>query len=233
MLINSKLFNYSSPKPWHFKTINTVAEGKSPDVGGIVWCPHFCVVQLCYCSGRPPAGVFTDTRDAPESSSSNICGPWWSFVFLFCISRTRCYKPSQRHYIQKWLSILREKESTVHAYLMVYMHYPDTVSTPCIHPSFCELSFFLSSFFSGLSKGFREPSPLLLTYVWTDLPLSSVLAMRRAALSDWRLRFLSSKSTSRGLEESWSRGQAERKSRWCFFKKPTPFKCSLLQIYEM
>lgn len=38
-----------------------------------------------------------------------------------------------------------------------------------------------------------------------DLPLSSVLAMRRAALSDCRLRFLSRSSTSRGLEGSWAR----------------------------
>lgn len=59
MLINSKLFSYSCLKPWHFKPINTVAEGKSPNVGGIARCPRSCVMRLRYRSGWPPAGVFT------------------------------------------------------------------------------------------------------------------------------------------------------------------------------
>ncbi len=53
MLINSKLFNYSSLKPWHFKPINTCRGQESWCKEGIVWCPHFCVLfrlTSCCCS---------------------------------------------------------------------------------------------------------------------------------------------------------------------------------------
>lgn len=125
MLINSKLFNYSSLKPWHFKPINTVAEGRSPDAGPIVWCPHFCVLQLCYCWGWPPAVVIQRHQT------------YISFFFMkWGTVATSQYHDTffpfhivdQNHskYKQKWLSILREKESTcIHTLCIVCMQYPD------------------------------------------------------------------------------------------------------------
>lgn len=198
MLINSKLFNYSSLKPWHFKPINTVAEGKRPDVGASMVSSFLCTAALWpFKADHPLWHSKTPHTHLPHHMK------YGAQATLF---------PSQMQIIQK------NKGTFKYSQRKRFYAYIQYVCTPLTRRPYLRLSPHLSSdecwtllrFYFAFCRWLQTS---LLLYTRADLPLSSVLAMRRAALSDWRLRFLSSNSTSRGLVESWPTDGTEVKRR--------------------
>lgn len=194
MLINSKLFNYSSLKPWHFKPINSVAEGKRPDVGGeygvlISVCAALLLFKadhLLWYSKTPHTHLPLHMRYGAQAT-------------LF---------PSQMQIIQKSKGTFKYSQRKRFSAYIKYARTPLTQALTCGWSS--AEYWTLLRFYCAFSRWIHTS---LLLHTWADLPLSSVLAMRRAALSDWRLRFLSSNSTSRGLVESWPTDGTEVKRR--------------------
>lgn len=168
-----------------------------------------------------PFPPFREERDY----SSNISKPWESFAWLLHLF---FFQPMN---LYMWVAVvqiipqtLRDKYSqrkTIYMHTSLYaLPWRLELQLKPHNLPWPSLGFFLFCFVKAVCPVSMNP---ILTAT-QDLPLSSVLAMRKAALSDWRLRFLSSNSTSRGLDESWQKGDQEQRGK---LKLLTQLFCSL------